>query len=55
MLPKATQSFELQTPDLESCWAEAMLRLSLSIVLYKNMQPFEIRDRQKLCVIPKTK
>jgi len=27
MLPNVTQSFKLQTPDLESCRAEAMLRL----------------------------
>jgi len=49
MPPNVAQSFELQRPALESCRAEAMLRLSLSIViLYKNMQPFEIRDRQEL-------
>jgi len=35
MAPNVTQSFEL--PDLESCRAEAMFRLSLSIVLlYKT-------------------
>jgi len=56
MPPNVTQSFELQRPALESCKAEAMFRLSLSIViLHKNMQPFEIRDRQELCVIRKTK
>jgi len=56
MLPNVIQSFELQGSDLESCRAEAKLRLSLSIVLvHKNMQTFEIRDRQKLCVIQKTK
>jgi len=37
MPPDATQSFELRS-DSESCRAEAMLRLSLRIVLlYKNM------------------
>jgi len=31
-----------------------MLRLSLNIVLlYKNMQPFGIRDHQELCVMQK--
>ena len=56
MPPYVIQSFELQRPELESCRAEAMLRLSLSIVLmYENTQPFAIRDRQELCVIQKTK
>jgi len=54
MPPYATQSFELQRPELESCRAEAMLRLSLSLLLlYENTQPFAIRDRQELCVIEK--
>jgi len=45
--PNVSQSFELQRPDIESCRAEVMLRLSLSIVLrYKNMQPFETRDQE---------
>ena len=30
MLPNVTQSFELQRPDLESCKAEAMLRLFIA-------------------------
>jgi len=30
MLPNVTQSFKLQRPDLESCMAEAMLRLFIA-------------------------
>jgi len=58
MLPNATQSSKLQRSDLESCRAEAMLRLFIaehcSTAYTVNMQPFE-RDRQELCVIKKTR
>jgi len=30
MLPNVTQSFKLQSPDLESCRAEAMFRLFIA-------------------------
>jgi len=30
MIPNVTQGFKLQTPDFESCRAEAMLRLFIA-------------------------
>ena len=48
MFPNVTQSFELQRPDLESCRAEAMLRL------FKAERCFYTVDRHELFYCMKT-
>jgi len=55
--PNVTQSFKLQRRDLESCRAEAVLRLFIALsifLLHINMQLLE-RDRQELCFIQNTR
>jgi len=49
MLPDVTQTFELQRPDLESCRAEAMLRLFIAERCFYRVDHHESFYCMKTC------